>query len=423
MGAYPPHPAAVPRTPLQFIGTGFRFISWEEAHPDLMQLVYDLLIRNGISRFIVLDPMHDVDAMVRSARMLRRAGADDIVAALTFTLSPVHDDEFYASIAEKVQACPDIDRAYLKDPTGLLDTERARTLIPAVRSRLGAKSLELHSHCTLGLSQITSLRAADLGVDAIHVACGPLANGSSLPDAQRLVANLRELGHTVDIDDRALALATDYFLELAKAESLPSGVPQEYDAAFLRHQVAGGVLTTTRRQLRELGLEERFEDVIFEVPRVRAELGYPIMVTPFPQMVCTQALYNVIGEERYANVPDELIRYVLGRFGRPTTPVDAEVKDRILSRPRARELANEPPPPSPAELRRRFPGVSDEDLVLRASMPAEQVDAMRRAGPARRHYNPALRPVVALVEELSRRPALAELSVEKPGFKLRLRGR
>ena len=230
-------------------------------------------------------------------------------------------------------------------------------------------------------------------MDAIHVACGPLANGSSLPDAQRLVANLRELGHTVDIDDRALALATDYFLELAKAESLPSGVPQEYDAAFLRHQVAGGVLTTTRRQLRELGLEERFEDVISEVPRVRAELGYPIMVTPFPQMVCTQALYNVIGEERYANVPDELIRYVLGRFGRPTTPVDAEVKDRILSRPRARELANEPPPPSPAELRRRFPGVSDEELVLRASMPAEQVDAMRRAGPARRHYNPALRPV------------------------------
>ena len=98
--------AAVPRTPLQFIGTGFRFISWEEAHPDLMQLVYDLLIRNGISRFIVLDPMHDVDAMVRSARMLRRAGADDIVAALTFTLSPVHDDEFYASVAEKVQRLP-----------------------------------------------------------------------------------------------------------------------------------------------------------------------------------------------------------------------------------------------------------------------------------------------------------------------------
>jgi len=415
--------AVTAHTALQFIGTGFRFVSWEEAHPELMQLVYDLLVRNGVSRFIVLDPMHDVDAMLGSARMLRQAGADEIVAALTFTLSPVHDDEFYASVAQTVQACPDIDRAYLKDPTGLLSVERAHTLIPTVRARLGAKPLELHSHCTLGLSPITCLHAADLGVDVIHVACGPLANGSSLPDAQRLVANLRELGHTVDIDDRALRLATDYFRELAGAESLPSGRPQEYDAAFLRHQVAGGVLTTTRRQLRELGLEERFEDVISEVPRVRAELGYPIMVTPFPQMVCTQALYNVIGQERYANVPDELIRYVLGRFGRPTTPVDAEVQDRILGRARAKELAEEPPPPSPAELRRRFPNVSDEELVLRASMPAEQVDAMRRAGPARLHYNPWMRPVVALLEELVKRPPLAELSVSKPGLELRLRSR
>ncbi len=415
--------AVAPRTALQFIGTGFRFISWEEAHPELMQLVYDLLVRYGVSRFIVLDPMHDLDAMRRSARMLRNAGADEIVGALTFTLSPVHNDDFYASVAQMVSECPDIDRAYLKDPTGLLSPERAGTLIPRVRASLGGKPLELHSHCTMGLSPITSLHAASLGVDAIHVACGPLANGSSLPDAQRLVANLRELGHTVDIDDRALELATDYLRGLAEAESLPSGAPQEYDAAFLRHQVAGGVLTTTRRQLRELGLEDRFDDVITEVPRVRAEMGYPIMVTPFPQMVCTQALYNVIGKDRYSNVPDELIRYVLGRFGRPTMPVDPEVRDAILSRPRAKELASEPPPPTLAELRRRFGNVSDEELVLRASMPAEQVDAMVRAGPARRHYNPALQPVLVLLEELARRPALAELTVENAEISLRLRSR
>jgi oxaloacetate decarboxylase (Na+ extruding) subunit alpha len=414
---------AAPHTPLQFIGTGFRFISWEQAHPEVMQLVYDLLVHNGISRFIVLDPMHDLNAMRRSARMLRSAGAEEIVAALTFTLSPVHDDAFYASVAQMVHDCPDIDRAYLKDPTGLLSPERAGTLIPTARAHLGGKRLELHSHCTIGLSPSTYLHAAELGVDVLHVACGPLANGSSLPDAQRIVANLRELGHTVDIDDRALALVTDYFQELAAAESLPSGTPQEYDAAFLRHQVAGGVLTTTRRQLRELGLEDRFEDVISEVPRVRAELGYPIMVTPFPQMVCAQALHNVIGKERYANVPDELIRYVQGRFGRPTTAVDGDVRDRILGRPRAKELAAEPPPPSPAELRRRFPSVSDEELVLRASMPAEQVDDMLQAGPARRHYNPALQPVLVLLEELARRSALAEVSVEKPGLRLRLRGR
>ena len=143
---------------------------------------------------------------------------------------------------------------------------------------------------------------------------------SSLPDAERVVANLRELGHTVDVDDRLLARAARYFDRLAAAESLPSGQPRPYDAAFTRHQLAGGVLTTLRRQLAELGLEAKFGAVIEEVSRVRAELGYPIMVTPFPQMVMGQALSNVLGRSRYDVVPDQVIRYVLGSFGKPTAP-------------------------------------------------------------------------------------------------------
>jgi oxaloacetate decarboxylase (Na+ extruding) subunit alpha len=419
--------AAAPNTPLQFIGSGLRFISWQPAHPDLIQLVYDRLVVAGMSRFVILDPMHDMTAVLQTARMLRQAGAGETIAALTYTISAVHDDDFYAGLAGQMAACPDIDRVYVKDPAGLLTPERARTLIPAVRARLGAaKPLELHSHCTIGLSPLSCLAAADLGVSALHVACGSLANGTSLPNAQRVVANLRELGHTVDIDDRLLAVVADYFTRLARAESLPAGTPQEYDASFLRHQVAGGVMTTTRRQLTELGLGDRFGAVIEEVSRVRAELGYPIMVTPFPQMVCGQALYNVIGAERYANVSDQVIRYVLGRFGRPTAPVDPDVADRILSRPRARELMAEPPPPTPAEVRRRFPaGISDEELLLRATMPAGEVDAMLAAGPARRHYNPDLKPVLDLLAGLAARPGathgVSGVVVDKPGFRLELR--
>jgi oxaloacetate decarboxylase (Na+ extruding) subunit alpha len=414
--------AATPQTLLQFIGTGFRFISWEIIHPDVMRLVYDRLVANGIGRFIVLDPMHDLDAVRASARMLRRAGATEIVGALTYTVSDIHDDAFYAGLAEQMAACPDIDRVYVKDPAGLLTVERAATLIPAVRARLGPVPLELHSHCTLGLSPLTYLTAAGLGVSTLHVACGPLANGTSLPDAQRIAANLRELGHQVDADDRCLALAASYFGRLAAAESRPAGVPGEYDAAFLRHQVAGGVMTTMRRQLAELGLESRFGEVMAEVPQVRAELGYPIMVTPFPQIVCSQALYNVIGAHRYATVPDQVIRYVLGRFGRPTTPVDPDVADRILALPRAKELAAEPPPPEPAELRRRFPGADDEELLLRAVMPAAEVDAMLAAGPARRHYNPDLQGLLGLLEGLRPRAhTIGHLAVSKPGFRLELR--
>jgi oxaloacetate decarboxylase alpha subunit len=414
--------AAMPNTMLQFIGTGLRFISWELQHPEFLQLVYDRLVANGISRFVVLDPMHDVAAVLETSRMIRKAGAREIIAAFTFTMSEIHSDAFYATLAEKISKSPHIDRAYIKDPSGLLSPDRARTLIPAVRAKLGAMPLELHSHCTIGLSPLTYMEAPQLGVEVLHVACGPLANGSSLPNAERIAANVRELGHNVDVDDRALSHVTDYFTSLAEAENLPAGTPQEFDASFLRHQVAGGVMTTTRRQLAELQLEHKFQEVMQEVIRVRAELGFPIMVTPFPQIVCAQALYNIIGAERYGNVPDQVIRYVLGKFGRPNVDVDANVKDRILCRARAKELAAEAAPLAPQELRKRFaPGISDDEFLLRATMPAEEVDAMIAAGAAKRHYNPDVQPVLKLLREIKERPPVDQIVIEKPKFRFELR--
>ncbi|MFY9971623.1 MAG: hypothetical protein WAK41_19675 [Roseiarcus sp.] len=412
---------AVPDTPLQFIGTGFRFISWETLDPEVMRLVYRCLVRNGVSRFIVLDPMHDLDAMLATARIIREEGGDEIVGALTYTLSDAHDDAFYAALAADLARSPNLDRIYVKDPAGLLAADRARTLIPAIQAAKGRLPLELHSHCTIGLAPYVYTVAADLGVDVLHVGVGPLGGGTSLPSAAQTVANLRELGHSVEVDDQALQRMSDYLERLARAEGLPFGQAREFDARFFHHQVAGGVMTTTRRQLDEVKLGHLMPRVMIEVDRVRAELGYPIMVTPFPQIVCTQAMFNVMGEERYATVPDQVIRYVLGRFGRPARPVDADVIDRILARPRADEIRREPPPPSLAELRRRFPpNLSDEEFLLRATMPGDQVDAVRAAGPARRHYNPDARPVIKLVSELARRAEMSRVVVEKPGFRLEL---
>ncbi len=414
--------AAAPNTPLQFITTGFRFISWETSDREFMRLVYRRLVENGVSRFALIDPMHDGAALLDGAQMIAAEGGE-VLAGLTYTISAVHDDAFYSDLAGVLAASPHVSRLYIKDPTGLLTPERARTLIPAVRARLAGKPLELHSHCTIGLAPLTYMTAAELGIDVLHVAAGPLANGTSLPSGVRVAANLRELGHTVDIDERGLGLVADYFTRLAHAEGLPFGTPQEYDAAFLRHQLPGGAITTTRRQLEELKLQHRLPEVIEESERVRAELGYPIMVTPFPQIVCTQALFNVVGTERYGNVPDQVIRYVIGSFGRPTGTLDPNVKDKILARPRARELMAEPPPPTLAELRRRLgPKMPDEELLLRAVMPAEQVDAMLAAPPFPHHYNPDTRPLLTLLRELVQRP-VSHLVVEKPDFRLELRGR
>jgi oxaloacetate decarboxylase alpha subunit len=413
---------AMPATPLQFITTGLRFIAWEASDLDFMRLVYRCLVSNGIRRFIMLDPMHDKDALLTSARMMKEEGAEEVMAALTYTISDVHDDAFYADLAETCAASPHFDRLYIKDPAGILTPERARTLVPAVKARIKGKPLELHSHCTIGLSVFNYMVGAELGIDVLHTAVGPLANGSSLPSATRLVANLREFGHTVDIDDHALAKMSDYFTELAEAENLPFGTPQEFDASFMRHQMAGGTMTTTLRQLAELKLEQKMPAVIEEVERVRAELGYPIMVTPFPQIVCTQALFNVIGEERYGRVPDQVIRYVMGRFGRPTMPVDKDVEAKILDRPRAREIAKEPPRLALDDLRRKLPrGLSDEEFLLRAVMPAEQVDAMIAAGPAKRRYSPVVRKIERILGASTGAKESDSVVVDKPNLKLTLK--
>ena len=413
---------AMPATPLQFITTGMRFIAWEASDMDFMRLVYRCLVRNGIRRFIMLDPMHDPEALLNSARVMKEEGADEVMAALTYTISEVHDDTFYANLAEKCAASPDFDRLYVKDPAGILTPERARTLIPAVKARIGRKPLELHSHCTIGLSVFNYQVAAELGIDVLHTAVGPLANGSSLPSATRLIANLRERGHKVDIDDHALGQMSEYFTELAEAEELPFGTPQEFDVSFMRHQMAGGVMTTTRRQLAELKLEHKMPELIEEVERVRAELGYPIMVTPFPQIVCTQALFNVIGTERYAQVPDQVIRYVMKRFGRPTSPVDPQIEAKILDRPRAREIEKEPPVLALDDLKKRLPkGLSDEEFLLRAVMPADQVDAMLAAGPAKRAYSPGFRKIAKLIDKAEALVASDEIVVEKRDFKVTLK--
>ena len=299
---------ALPNVPLQFISTGFRFISWETADHDFMRLAYRTLMKNGIGRFVLLDPMHDMDALMQVARIVKEEGDAENMAALTYTLSDVHDDAFYANCARQIAASGDFDLLYIKDPSGLLTSERARTLIPAVKKEIGSLPLELHSHCTIGLSQFNYMVGAELGIDALHVAIGPLAHGSSLPCATQTIANLKTHGHTVDVNETALKQLEDYYFGLAKAEGLAVGKPQAYDASYLRHQVAGGVLTTTRRQLAELKLEHKFDEVMAEVERVRAELGSPIMVTPFPQIVTTQAMFNVMGDGRYEQIPDQAKR-------------------------------------------------------------------------------------------------------------------
>jgi oxaloacetate decarboxylase alpha subunit len=294
-------------------------------------------------------------------------------------------------------------------------------LIPTILAEIGDKPLELHNHCTIGLAEPACLEAADLGVVAVQCASGGAADGTSNPPITRMIANLKAMGHTVDIDEDAAREVAEYFTALAEAEGLPTGKPMHFDAAYLRHQLPGGMVGTMRRHLTDHGVPHLMAKVIEEMGQVREELGWPIVMTPFAQMLQTQAVLNVTGKERYTVIPDEIIRYALGRFGHPNAPIAPEVMDRIMANPRTKELQAEPGMAELSELRRRIgKTLSDEEFLLRATMPAEMVDAMRAKGLAPREYDPSTVALMNLLRDLLKRTDVDELELEKEDFRLEL---
>jgi oxaloacetate decarboxylase (Na+ extruding) subunit alpha len=408
--------AAMPRTLLTFLTTGMRFISWEPAEEEVIRLAFRLVVRNGIRRVQIAEPMNDPRALAQIARIAKQEGAEEVVIGLTYSISEVHDDEHYATRATAVAAMPDVDRLYLKDPGGLLTVERVRELAPLFVGAFDGRPVELHSHCTIGLAPLAYLEGCALGFGTVHTAVAPLANGTSQPSTESTLRNIEASGFGHDLDTEALAAVSDHFRTLALERGLPLGAPAEYDAGYYHHQLPGGVVTTMRRHLEEMRRPELFDEAIEEIGRVRADFGYPIVVTPYAQFLVSQAVMNVIalhrGDERYADVPDEIVRYFLGHFGQPPAPPDSDVADRVLSVPHAAELRRLEPLSLEGARERFGAGISEEELLLRLTMPAEQVDAMVHGAPAERP-GPRRSPLVTLLREIERRPSISYLSLAK----------
>ena len=201
-------------------------------------------------------------------------------------------------------------------------------------------ALELHTHCTTGLGPLCCLEAVKLGIKIVNTALPPLADGSSNPSLFNVAKNLRALGYQTLIDEELLKPVSAHFTYIAKREGFPIGAPVEYDYSQYQHQVPGGMISNLRFQLRKVGLESKIDQALEETMRVRAELGYPIMVTPLSQFVGSQAAVNVIVGERYKEVTDQIIQYALGYWGKEGADLMApEVKAKILDRPRAKEWA------------------------------------------------------------------------------------
>src|SRR5580765_1806995 len=407
------------RTRLRYHGglaSGF-----EKIPRSVRLLMIERVVANGITLTRSSDPWNDYDAAAVEIAALQKLGMD-VIVNIIYSVSPRHTDEYFATRARQAAAIKPY-RICFKDVAGLLTPERVRTLIPLIKQNIGAVPLEFHAHCNNGMAPFNYLEAIKLGVDTLHTAIPPLANGSSQPSIYNIAANARALGFKPLVDLEAIKPVENHFTYIAKLEGHPVGAQREYDHAQYVHQVPGGMISNLRHQLRTMGGENRLQETLEEAGRVRAEFGYPIMVTPLAQFVGSQAAVNVITGERYKEVTDQSIQYALGHWGKEAPAfMDPNVKDRILNRPRANDWRKwSPPDLSLKEVRQKFggPGVSDEELVLRIIAGEDAVKAMLAAG-APREYVRSRQPLVKLIGELARRKDCSQVYIEKGDFTLRL---
>lgn len=370
--------------------------------PDaLMDLWVERLCVHGIRSFWLYDVLFNIEKMHRLARIAKGHGCK-VAGTMLFTLSPVHTDEYYADKADKLSALPEVDSLLLYDTGGVLDRERISTLVPAIVAKSHGKPIEMHANNMLGQSAKSYMDAVEFGVTVLHTAVRPMANGPSIPSIEIMTKNVEMMGHTHNIDVSKLKPVADHFERVGKAAGFLVNQHFEYDVTALRHQIPGGMMGTLRTQLKEQKMEDKLPVVLEEVARVRRELGYPGMATPFAQLVGTLAVLNIVTGKRYSVVPDEVIQYAAGFYGEPVAPIDPEVMDQIMDKPRAKEIVSNPPEqPDVAELRRRHgTGEDDDELILRALVPGSDLERMRKSPPPARDYPTLSSPELEQVKKL-----------------------
>ena len=396
----------ITKTPLRVIAG--RVNTFEYNPPSMYWLFIERMFANGIREARISDEWNDYEGWKF------RVGVAHAIGMKYF--------------AERTRQAASLKpyRLCLKDPGGLLTPERMQTLVPIIFHNANGIPVELHTHCTTGLGPLCCLEGMKLGIRSINTALPPLADDSSNPSLFNVAKNALSLGYETEIDEEVLKPVSKHFTAIAKREGFTIGAPVEYDFSQYQHQVPGGMLSNLRHQLRKVGLEHRFPEALEETIRVRAEFGYPIMVTPLSQFVGSQAAINVIVGERYKEVTDQVIKFALGHAGAEgARDMDPNVKDKILNRPRAKEWAKwQPDEPSADDMRRRLnaPDVSDEELLLRWIVGKEDIDAMR-ANPRPLEYLNAEQPLVNLLQALSKRTDCNQIHVQRPGFSITLEKR
>jgi len=407
----------VTKTPLIIHTRGQSLFTFEFFADDIVELAAERFAANGMRYHTVYDALNDIRNLEIPIRAARGHGIH-VVPGLVYTHSPVHTDEYYVRKTKELIAIG-VDGVFIKDPSGLLTPERIATLVPAMKKALGDLPLQLHTHCLSGLAPYVALQAVEHGVDTVHTATSTLANGASHPPTELFTRNCRRRGHEVDIDLGPIEEVAQRLQFIAEHEDKPVGKPLEYDEFHFHHQVAGGMISNLHHQLETVGLQDRIEEILEEAGRVRADLGHPIVVSPFAQYIVTQSVLNVMGQDqgrdRYSTVPDEVRLYVRGGYGEIAGKIDQNLYDRITA---GAEPITERPgalvAPALGRIRKsRGPFASDDDLLLAAFYDDTQYDALKEAGAIGTDYPIMRTPLLTLVKELAERPAIKSFHISQ----------
>jgi oxaloacetate decarboxylase alpha subunit len=362
------------RTPLRGSFWAWNLQGWDLEPLAPIELWIKVQVASGIRSFWICDYQNLMDRLTHLVGIAKAEGAE-VVVAILYAVSPVHTPEHFEKKARKLAEVPGIDAIHVEDASGVLTPEKTREVLPAIQKGSRGIPIEFHAHCSSSLAPLCYLEAIKLGFRTFHTAVSPLANANSLPSIEHILRNAHRLGLSSDIDMVSLKAIADHFTTIAVQNNLPMGKLAEYDVYLYEHQLPGGMMGTLRNQLSELGMVNRMDELLEEITRIRREFGYPVMATPYSQIIGSQAVFNVTSGERYKIVPDEVIKYAAGTYGEPNGPMDQNAKDKILSSPKAKKLLNwKPPDITLKDLRWEIgSNLSDEKLLLLLLNPEPEV--------------------------------------------------
>lgn len=320
----------MPNTPLQMLFRGQNMLGYRHYADDVVEYFVQKSIANGIDVIRIFDALNDIRNLETAIKAAKKEGAHTQVA-MSFTTGEVFTDEYYVNYAKQIENAG-ADSICIKDMAALLTPYRAETLVKALK-KVTKLPIQLHTHYTSGLASMCLMKAAEAGVDVIDTAMSPLALGTSHAPTESMVAAFAGTEYDTGLDLVKLSELRPFFMDL-REKYIKSGLldPKMLatDAKTLIYQVPGGMLSNLLSQLKQAGKEDQLTAVLEEVPRVRKDAGFPPLVTPTSQIVGTQAVFNIIGGERYKMVTKEFRAMVRGEYGKTPLPIDPEFQKMIL---------------------------------------------------------------------------------------------